>query len=97
MQCPAVNAYTQCLDADIVDVMGFVKYHDAVLAQVLGHEVADLGVQHILVIIHHDVGDGDQMTRQKVRTPLLRTTQLLEVVQRVDALQSVLGAQSLES
>ena len=37
-------------------VVGLVKHHHRLLGEVLGDHVCNLGVQHVRVVEHHDVG-----------------------------------------
>ena len=49
--------------------------------------MTDLGVEHILVIVHHDVGEGQHVARQKVGAPALLAPIFPHVMQRVPAQQ----------
>ena len=44
--------------------MGLVKHHHSLLGQLLGHQVCYLGVQEVVVAVHHDVGMEDLQNDQ---------------------------------
>lgn len=40
-------------------IMSLVKHHHRLLGQLFGHQVSDLGVQQVVVAVHHNVGVQD--------------------------------------
>lgn len=76
------------LDADVVDVMCLVEHDDALALHRLGDELRDLGVEQVLVVVHHHVGERDDVPSQEVWAPALRLAQLFDLLERVHALAS---------
>ena len=44
-----------------------------------------LGIKHILVVVHEDIGMVDEMTSEKVRAPSFASSEVFEVLEVVNA------------
>eukprot|EP00051_Salpingoeca_urceolata_P018233 m.254712 g.254712 ORF g.254712 m.254712 type:complete len:354 (-) comp19149_c0_seq6:142-1203(-) len=76
---------THRLNTHIVNVMGFVKNNDAIPLHLFGHEVGNLGVQQVVVAVHHHVGVCDRITSKKVWAYSVFRPVSFHVIQAVNA------------
>lgn len=63
--------------------MRLVKHHHALLLHLFGDNPGHLGIQQVLVAIHHHIGILDHLPREEVRAHPLLLAVLPEVLQRV--------------
>lgn len=69
VQCLLSYIDTECLDAHVVDVVGFIKDHNTLLFQFPWHHVWNLGIDHVLVVVDDDIGECYHVPCQEIWTP----------------------------
>mmetsp|Transcript_13954 Transcript_13954/g.55063 ORF Transcript_13954/g.55063 Transcript_13954/m.55063 type:complete len:305 (-) Transcript_13954:282-1196(-) len=84
--------HSECVDAHVVDIVGFVEHHDAVSGELLGDHAGDAGVEHVLVGEDNNIGELDHLAGKEVRAPVLLVADLAEVLEGVDAVELSAGA-----
>jgi hypothetical protein len=72
------------LNADIVDVVGLIKNHHALLLHLLGDDAGHFWVEKVLVAVDHHVGVADHLAGQEVGAPALVAAKGAEVAKSVD-------------
>ena len=83
MQCLFVQKHAEGFDCIVIDVVRFIKHHDTVLLEVTRHRLCHFRIDHVLVVEHNDVGIGDRMPCQEVRTPTTFPSESTQIAQSV--------------
>mmetsp|Transcript_33647 Transcript_33647/g.32672 ORF Transcript_33647/g.32672 Transcript_33647/m.32672 type:complete len:282 (+) Transcript_33647:1152-1997(+) len=91
----AVDVEAEGLDAGVVDVVALVEHHDALLLKLLGHQIRNLRVQHVRVVVDNDVGLEEEVPGEEVGAHVVFLPVLPQVFQRVNALGELVGVDLL--
>lgn len=70
--CDCTKSYCDTVHL-LTNIMGLVEHHYRLLGQLFGHQVSYLGVQQVVVAVHHNVGMQD-LKRDKDRRQKLSDT-----------------------
>ena len=70
------------VDAGVVNVVRLIEDDAGVPRQVLAHDLGDLGVQEVVVAVHHHLCLPNRPSCEEIRAPALAATVLSQILDR---------------